>query len=43
MISFLVANGANVNATNDRGLTPIQQSFTKTGKELLRGLGRAID
>lgn len=42
MVSFLVANGANVNATNDRGLTPIKQALGKTEKQLLRGLG-AVD
>jgi ankyrin repeat protein len=39
MIRFLVVNGANVNATNDSGLTPIKQTSSKTQKQLLRSLG----
>jgi ankyrin repeat protein len=39
MITYLVANGANVNATNDRGLTPIKYALGRSQKQLLRSLG----
>jgi ankyrin repeat protein len=39
MINFLVANGADVNATNNQGLTPIKLTFAKGQKDLLRSLG----
>lgn len=39
MIKYLVANGADVNATNNKGLTPIKRSVNTKVKELLRSLG----
>src|SRR5687768_9104468 len=33
MIRYLVANGADVNATNSKGLTPIQLSFINKDRE----------
>jgi ankyrin repeat protein len=36
MIRYLVANGADVNATNNKGLTPMQLSLHKKDKEFLR-------
>jgi ankyrin repeat protein len=39
MIKYLVAKGADVNATNYKGLTPMERAFTKMDKEILRGLG----
>jgi ankyrin repeat protein len=42
MIRYLVANGANVNATNKKGLTPMQLSFNTKDREVLRSLGRKL-
>ena len=39
MIKYLVANGADVNAANNKGLTPISRTFNTKDKELLRSLG----
>ena len=39
MIRYLVAHGADVNATNKKGLTPMQLSFNNKDKEFLRSLG----
>jgi hypothetical protein len=39
MIRYLVANGANVNARNKKGLTPMQLSFNNKDREFLRSLG----
>ena len=39
MIKYLVANGADVNATNNEGLTPIERAHNRKAKELLRSLG----
>ena len=39
MIKYLVENGADVNATNSKGLTPIKLTFVKKDQELLRNLG----
>jgi ankyrin repeat protein len=39
MIKYLVENGADVNATNSKGLTPIKLTFVKKNQELLRSLG----
>jgi ankyrin repeat protein len=39
MIKYLVANGADVNATNYKGLTPMDRAFNKMDKEILRDLG----
>jgi ankyrin repeat protein len=39
MIRYLVANGADVNATNNKGLTPLKWAFNRKVKELLRSLG----
>ena len=39
MIEFLVKNGADVNATNNKGLAPIHQAFNQAEKDLLRSLG----
>jgi hypothetical protein len=39
MIGFLVAKGADVNAINNKGLTPIKQTYSEAEKNLLRRLG----
>jgi hypothetical protein len=39
MIKYLIANGADVNATNSKGLTPIKKVVNKKVKEFLRSLG----
>jgi ankyrin repeat protein len=39
MIKYLVANGADVDAANNKGLTPIKRTFNRKQKELLRSLG----
>jgi ankyrin repeat protein len=39
MINLLVANGADVNARNNKGLTPIKQAYSKLERDLLRSLG----
>ena len=39
MIMYLVENGADVNATNYKGLTPMERAFSKVDKEILRDLG----
>jgi hypothetical protein len=39
MIRYLVANGADVNVTNSKGLTPMQLSFNNKDREFLRSLG----
>jgi ankyrin repeat protein len=39
MVKYLVANGADVNATNSKGLTPIKRTYNRKVKDLLRSLG----
>jgi ankyrin repeat protein len=39
MIKYLVASGADVNASNNKGLTPMKRAINKTVKDLLRSLG----
>jgi ankyrin repeat protein len=39
MIKYLIAGGADVNATNNKGLTPMKKVVNKKVKELLRSLG----
>ena len=39
LIKFLVGNGADVNATNKAGRTPIKLAFSSKERALLRSLG----
>jgi ankyrin repeat protein len=39
MIKYLIDSGADINATNNKGFTPIKLAHYKKVKELLRSLG----
>jgi hypothetical protein len=39
MITFLVANGADLNALDHQGRTPLKEARSASIAELLRGLG----